>query len=316
MAPHSSPVVLLLLCCLPIFALAANFNKVYASWHCSDDGCSWGSQPALSSFDWIVNRGDGKPTFNILNLAFVNPITLLNSADGIPKGMTSTLIQYLQGKGITVVLSIGGASYSPLWDQALGSSASQLGKNAAAVAQKYNVGIEIDYEQDSSSQLANLDTFVKAFRAVNPFESGNNPSPKSILTIDLGAGTGFLTQLSKQTSTWLSNKQINWAYAMVSGEVDPTLAGASQYWQQHLDGASWAQIPPMAPSDLVVCLYASSNSKNCKNYSGTVLEGTVGWVNSKQAKGISFWAAGCPAGPSQCAQNCTGIITGSKNFLG
>jgi len=301
---------------LPFASFGADYRKIYAAWHCSNDGCGWGSEPPTSSFDWIVNRGDGKPTFNVLNLAFVNPVDLLRSADGIPKGMSGSIIQYLQGKGVTVVLSIGGASYSPLWDTALSSNAAQLARNAASVAQKYNVGIEIDYEQDSSAQLANLDTFVKTYRSIIPYEAGNSPSPKSLLTIDLGAGTGYLTQLSKSTSTWLSNKQINWAYAMVSGEIDPSLPDISQYWQQHLDGVNWAQIPPMAPSDLVVCLYASSNSRNCKNYDGTTLQATVGWVNQKATKGISFWSAGCPAGPNQCATNCTGIQTGSRNFLG
>ena len=59
------------------------------------------------------------------------------------------------------MFSIGGASYSSNWDSALASNAVQLATNAANIAKQYGVGIEIDYEQDSSGSMNSLTTFVK-----------------------------------------------------------------------------------------------------------------------------------------------------------
>ncbi len=48
---------------------------------------------------------------------------------------------------IYVLFSIGGEAYSSRWDTALSQNAAGLAKNAAAIAQKFGVGMEIDYEQ-------------------------------------------------------------------------------------------------------------------------------------------------------------------------
>lgn len=61
------------------------------------------------------------------------------------------------------MFSIGGASFASNWDQALQQDAVGLAKNAAAIAQKYGVGIEIDYEQDSSASMGLLTTFVEVY---------------------------------------------------------------------------------------------------------------------------------------------------------
>jgi len=221
-------------------------------------------------------------------------------------------VNYFKDKGIYVLFSIGGEAYSGDWDRALSSNPAQLAKNAAAVANKFGVGIEIDYETDSGSSLERLDTFVKTYRQEIAFQPGNTPPPPSILTVDLGAGTGYLSALSAKAATWLGSPQlVNWANAMVSG--DPN-GDNTQYWQQHLDGANWANIPPLSPKLLVGCLYASSGATNCKSYTGTVLEKAVSWSQSHGTKGISFWAAGCP-GPNNCAGVCPGIQQGSIAWL-
>jgi len=222
-------------------------------------------------------------------------------------------VNYFKDKGIYVIFSIGGESYSGDWDRALSSNAVQLAKNAAAVANKFGVGIEIDYETDSSGSLTQLDTFVKTYRSIIPYQAGNTPSPPSILTADLGAGTGYLSALSAKASSWVGSAPlVNWLNAMVSG--DPN-GDNTQYWQQHLDGANWANIPPLDPKFLVGCLYASSGATNCGSYSGTVLQKAVTWGQSKNIHGLSFWATGCP-GPNNCAYNCPGIQQGSKAWLG
>jgi len=230
----------------------------------------------------------------------------------IPAGFTKGEVNYFKNKNVYVLFSIGGASYSSNWDSALNSNAAQLAKNAANIAQQYGVGIEIDYEQDSGASMGLLNTFVQTYRSIIPYDGSASPSPQSILTVDLGAGTGYLSAIAATAGGWLSKNQVNWANAMVSG--DPN-GDNTQYWQQHLTGASWANIPPMNPNQLVGSLYASSNANDCKSYT-TPLPGSISWIQQNKARGISFWAAGCPAGPNQCANNCPGIEQGSKVFLG
>eukprot|EP00026_Physarum_polycephalum_P014887 Phypoly_transcript_15453.p1 GENE.Phypoly_transcript_15453~~Phypoly_transcript_15453.p1 ORF type:complete len:307 (+),score=49.89 Phypoly_transcript_15453:140-922(+) len=172
--------------------------------------------------------------------------------------------------------------------------------------------MEIDYESGGSeSQLAQ---FVQGYRSVIPYESGNNPSPTSILTVDLAAGTGYLSDVDTATAPLMGNG-LNWAYAMVSSAPWSSLSEATQFWNQHLQGQSWMNLPPLAGQYLVVCLYSSSGANTCPSYSGTVTADTVSWVPQNGVRGIAFWAVGCPAPPSNCANNCPGIQQGSKAFL-
>jgi hypothetical protein len=60
------------------------------------------------------------------------------------------------------MLSIGGITYTDFWNTALYSNATQLGLNAAAVAQQLGVGIEIDYEENSNPNLIGLQAFITA----------------------------------------------------------------------------------------------------------------------------------------------------------
>jgi len=248
---------------------------------------------------------------NVVIFSFIDPLKLLQGT--IPAGFTKGEVGYFMNKGVYVIFSIGGASYSGNWDQALAQNPTQLAKNAAAIAQQYGVGIEIDYETDSATSMPALTTFVKTYRSIIPYDSSMTPSPQSILTVDLGAGTGYLSAMSATAAGWLSGNLVNWANAMVSG--DPN-GDNTQYWQQHLTGASWANIPPMNPNQLVGSLYASSGANDCQTYSGTVLPTAISWIQQNKCRGLSFWAAGCPSGPSQCANNCPGIAQGSKVFLG
>lgn len=91
--------------------------QVYGLWHCYSDACSWASVPNMTTFDtdnhWIIDRGDGTPSANLVVLSFVNPVKLMNlttdSTDvkGIPIGMTNAVVSYFQSKGIRVMISIG-----------------------------------------------------------------------------------------------------------------------------------------------------------------------------------------------------------------
>src|SRR5258707_790056 len=78
-------------------AAAATPIQVYGAWHCSDDACLWGTVRNMTTFDtnnhWLIDRGDGRPSVNLVILSFVNPLRLLNGtndagdANGVPVGM-------------------------------------------------------------------------------------------------------------------------------------------------------------------------------------------------------------------------------------
>src|SRR5688572_20441994 len=68
--------------------------SVYGAWHCGNDFCTWASVRNMTDFDtrnrWIINRGDGTPSVNLIVLSFVHPMRLLNktndagNSQGIP----------------------------------------------------------------------------------------------------------------------------------------------------------------------------------------------------------------------------------------
>ena len=68
--------------------------QIYGLWHCYTDACSWESVPDMKTFDtdnhWIVDRGNGHPSVNLVVLSFVNPVKLMNlttdsgNVNGIP----------------------------------------------------------------------------------------------------------------------------------------------------------------------------------------------------------------------------------------
>jgi hypothetical protein len=102
---------------------------VYGSWHCGNDGCAWATVRDMTNFDtanhWLIDRGDGQPSVNLVVLSFVNPLKLLNqtndaqTVNGLPIGMNAAVINYFKSRNIRVMLSIGGITYTDFWDQAL-----------------------------------------------------------------------------------------------------------------------------------------------------------------------------------------------------
>src|ERR1043165_5566722 len=140
-----------------------NNVSIYGAWHCGSDFCSWGSVRNMTDFDtknrWLINRGDGRPSVNLVVLSFVQPLKLLNKTtdaqtlNGVPRGMDANVVNYFKSHGVRVMLSIGGITYVDAWNQALAQNATQLGLNAADVARTLGVGIEIDYEENTSPNL-------------------------------------------------------------------------------------------------------------------------------------------------------------------
>src|SRR5919107_3442954 len=209
-------------------AAAATPVSVYGAWLCGNDACTWASARNMTDFDtknrWLVNRGDGLPSVNLVVLSFVQPLKLLNrttdaqTLNGVPRGMTPEVVNYFKSRGVRVQLSIGGITYVDAWNQALASNATQLGLNAAQVAQSLGVGVEIDYEENTNPNLTGLQAFINAYRSQLPYDaSGANHAAR--LTIDLAAGDRWLIDLCRYaTVNWLttSNPVLDYANAMVT----------------------------------------------------------------------------------------------------
>src|SRR6202166_4692035 len=105
-----------LLCsCIPA---RATQMQVYGAWHCGNDACTWATVRDMTDFDtknhWVIDRGDGSPSVNLVILSFVNPLKFLNltndsaTAQGVRIAMTPAIVSYFTAHNIRVMLSIGG----------------------------------------------------------------------------------------------------------------------------------------------------------------------------------------------------------------
>src|SRR5215216_2231967 len=251
-------------------AVAAATNiSVYGAWHCGSEFCSWASVRNMTDFNtrnrWLIDRGDGTPSVNLVVLSFVQPLRLLNKTNdaattlGIPIGMNQAVVDYFKTRGVRVQLSMGGITYTDAWNQALATNPTQLGLNAAEAAQRLGVGIEIDYEENTNPNLPGLQAFINAYRSVLPYDaSGNNHAAR--LTIDLAAGDRWLIELCrKATADWLNTATpvLDYANAMVPSKQPTNASTAQSNWQEHVDGKPQfsPQILPLAPAKFTGGLY-------------------------------------------------------------
>jgi len=299
--------------------------SIYGSWHCGNDFCTWSSVRDMTDFDkknhWLIDRGDGIPSVNLVVLSFVHPLRLLNKTtdsqtlSGVPRGMTQEIVNYFKSRNIRVMLSIGGITYVDPWNEALAANATQLGLNAAEVAQNLGVGIEIDYEENNNPNLTGLEAFINAYRQVLPYDpTGNNQAAR--LTIDLAAGDRWLIALTrKATADWLNTATpvLDYANAMVPAR-QPSTSSAIANWQEHVDGKPQYAPPilPLAPARFTGSLYISTGRKpapECVKFAGSVTDTTGNFVQtvtpngagtSSGMLGYMFWAAECQGTRSLC----------------
>ena len=274
----------------------------------------------MTDFDvknhWLVDRGNGSPSVNLVILSFVQPLKLLNKTtdsgtlNGVPRGMTQPVVDYFKSRGIRVMLSIGGITYVDAWNQALAQNATQLGLNAAALAQSLGVGIEVDYEESSSPNLAGLQSFIDAYRSVHPYDA-TGADPTARLTIDVAAGDRWLIDLDrKATDDWLNpaSPVLDYANAMVPSRQPNSAATAESNWQEHVDGKPQyaPPIPPLAPARFTGSLFIAEGSKvrpECNNFAQSLQSSTGSYVQTVAPKvgttpgmlGYMFWAAERPS---------------------
>ena len=298
--------------------------SVYGVWHSGSDYCTWGTVRNMTDFDaknhWLIDRGNGSPSVNLVVLSFVNPLKLLNrttdtqTLNGIPRGMTADVILYFKSHNIRVMLSIGGITYTGYWNQALATNATQLGLNAAHIADSLGVGIEIDYEENRNPDLNGLQAFIEAYRSLLPYDStGVNHAAR--LTIDLAAGDRWLIGIcQKATSQWLttSNPVLDYANAMVPSK-QPGVSAAIANWQEHVDGKPQYNpaIPPLAPAKFTGSIWLTGNRvlAECNNFNNSLQKSTGSFVQSVAPKlagstpgmlGYMFWAAECEGTRTVC----------------
>lgn len=323
------------------YSLAPNPTQlqVYGVWHAGNDYCTWSTVRNMTDFDlknhWIIDRGDGNPSVNLVILSFVNPLKLLNNTsidtplNGIPIGMNSDIVNYFKNRGIRVMLSIGGITYTKDWNTALTQNATQLGKNAATVAKALGVGIEIDYEESSSPNLVGLQDFITAYRQELPYDaSGNNHAAR--LTIDLAAGDRWLIGIcAKATTDWLKTDApvLDYANAMVPAR-QPSASGAITNWDEHIDGKSQyvPKIPPLAPCKFTGSLYmtGSQTIPECNNFTTSITYQNRDYVTRIMPNGAGttsgmlgymFWAAECNSTRQVCTTDCKGGIGEGAKFF-
>ncbi|MEJ2483556.1 MAG: hypothetical protein P8049_10715 [Gemmatimonadota bacterium] len=320
--------------------------QVYGSWHCGEDACLWGSQREITEFDqknhWLIDRGDGSPSVNLVVLSFVNPLRLLNgttdeiTSGGVPRGMTREVVDYFRDAGVRVMLSIGGITYVDDWNVALATNPAQLGLNAATVAEYLGVGIEIDYEENANPDLAGLQAFIDAYRSKHPYdESGADPAAR--LTIDLAAGDRWLIALTRHaTNHWLdpADPVLDYANAMVPNRQPGSADDAIANWYEHIEGKSRYDppIPPLAPQMFTGSLYIVTGRKpapECVDFASSLQDGTGEFVqrvvpnpdgpqSAPGMLGFMFWAAELPsprristAPPNSCEG---GVGVGATEF--
>ncbi|MCC8362443.1 hypothetical protein LK996_05070 [Lysobacter sp. A6] len=304
----------------PMMSTAAGPTQVYGAWHCSDDMCTWGVPRTVAEFDaknhWLIDRGDGRPSVNLVVLSFVHPLKLLNETtdattlNGVPRGMTPQMVNYFTSRNVRVMLSIGGITYVDAWNQALAQDATLFGLRAAQLANALGVGIEIDYEENSDPDLVGLQVFITAYRSVIPYDAtGSNPAAR--LTIDLAAGDRWLIDIGrKATRDWLRTNApvLDYANAMVPAK-QPSATSAIANWKEHIDGKSRYNpvYPPLAPAKFTAGLYLAGANRarpECNKFAASLQKSTGSFVTTAAPNGAGttpgllgymFWAAERPS---------------------
>jgi hypothetical protein len=295
--------------------------QVYGVWHCGSDLCGWGTIRDMADFDrnnhWLIDRGDGSPSVNLVVLSFVNPLKLLNlandrqTANGIPIGMNPEIVNYFTRRKIRVMLSIGGLTYIKDWDRALATNPNQLGINAARAAQHLGVGTEIDYENDRHPNLSGLQEFITAYRSVLSYNAAAT-NPAARLTIDLALDDGYLVPLTQYASAnWLTTRHrvLDYANAMVPFKQLKASA-VEKGWEEHVRGKP--PIPPLAPAKFAGSLYIATPrdvSPECRDFRHSLERATGSFVQTVEPRGAGktegmlgymFWAAECSGSKSVC----------------
>src|SRR3954452_4360953 len=99
-------------------AVSTSPIQVYGAWSCGNDYCNWASARNMTDFDaknhWLIDRGNGLPSVNLVSLAVVNPLKLRDLVDdagtlkGVPRGRDEKVVGYFTSRNVRVSLAVGG----------------------------------------------------------------------------------------------------------------------------------------------------------------------------------------------------------------
>jgi hypothetical protein len=297
--------------------------SIYGVWHCGNSFCDWSQERAMTEFDhanhWIIDRGDGNPSVNLVVLSFLQPLKLLDEVtdnaflDGIPRGMTAQVVGYFQDAGIRVLLSMGGVTYTDAWNEALVTDADRLAQRAVAAIDALGAdGLEIDWEngRPNADELTGIEAFIAGYNALTD----------KVLTLDLAVGNRYLQELSRRAAAdWLPNGDIDYVNAMVPrGEPD------TDQWQEHVDGKLNYDPPilPKPPAKIAVSLWLTDSRKpnaNCVDFKASTQLEKAEYVQTVLPNGSGethgflgymFWAAECPSARNVCTTPPNGCDAG------
>jgi len=306
--------------------------SIYGVWHCGNSFCDWSQVRDGKEFDdanhWIIDRGDGSPSVNLVVLSFLKPMELLRGTtsnaflNGIPRGMTRDIVNYFKALGIRVLLSMGGVTYTDSWNQALVTDAKALATKAAAAVEALDAaGLEIDWENGTptAAQLDGIETFIETY----------NQTTDAVLTLDLAVGSRYLQELSRRAAAdWLPNGKIDYINAMVP-RGEPT----TDQWQEHVDGKPNYNPPilPKAPAKIAVSMWLTNGRTphpNCVDFYASTQLAKAGYVQTVAPKGAGstpgflgymFWAAECPSTRNVCTtppNGCEGGMGVGAEYFG
>jgi len=253
---------------------------------------------------WIIDRGDGSPSVNLVVLSFLEPLELLNQTNndtfvnGTLKGMTADVVNYFKNEGIRVMISMGGVTYTESWNIALTTDPDRLACLASQAVKSLGAdGLEIDWENGTpdAAELTGIETFIDAY----------NANSETLLTLDLAVGDRYLQELSRRAAAdWLPNGKIDYINAMV-----PRGEPSTDQWQEHVDGKLNYNPPilPKPPAKIVVSLWLTDGRRpndNCVDFTSSSQLEKADYVQTVQPNGVGstpgflgymFWAAGRPS---------------------
>lgn len=302
--------------------------QIFGVWHCGNSFCDWSSKRDTSpggEFDlanrWIIQRDasdeSSLPSVNLVVLSFLEPMILLtessaaNPLGGVPAGMTGDVVNYFKNRGIRVMVSMGGVTYTDAWNGALLADPQTLAERAFGVVQALELdGLEIDWENGRPTEalISAMEEFITHYRAIEAAEGVTD----KFLTLDLAVGNRYLQELSRRAAAdWLPNGKIDYVNAMV-----PRGEPSTEQWQEHIDGKPQYDPPilPKAPGKIAVSLWLTDGrrpNENCVDYENSSMREKLDYVQTVAPNpdgpgetpgflGFMLWAAECPATRNVC----------------
>jgi len=203
-------------------------------------------------------------------------------------GRFKELIQDAHDRSLYPILSVGGVTWGEEWKEALSMGAADLGRKLADIALAYNVGIEIDYEDNWELNNPVVQQQVLDMAAAFRERAGSD----AVFTVDVGAASGepgrYLNNLFELAR---SSGAFTWYNAMVDFDGgSQSFDRYEQYWRTFLGNGQELVVPS---------LYARSGSNRACQQNTTNVDAAAQFVLDNDFKGMYFWEVGLSS-PTNC----------------